>query len=346
MPKPKRKQIVKKSVAETPSPRVMGKGLRGKWTAIIITVLVILLILVIIGISYYPTYIAPFRITVVSVDDVNIRMDYFIKRCKAAGSDPMYMLTQIAQELTIKLEAPIYGLKVTPEAIEQALREMAQGASENITDSEFKEWYRQRLNEVGLSNSEYRDIIGTGLLSSYFYDYLTERMPTAIEQIHLHVILLDTEEEAIEVKARLDKGEKFADLAKELSLDALSRDNGGDLGWVPQNAIYESMYDSIIFDLDINTISEPLAYYDSSVQDYTSPAYVNYYLFMVSEKADAREVDEKYLTTVKNKFFEGWLSQSMGLHKISFRGFNNGFDSETYAWINWQMSKIDKSSSD
>lgn len=284
MPKSKRKRSEKRSVAETPSPVVAGKDRRGRWTALIIAGLVILLILVIIGISYYPTYYAPFRITVVTVDDVNIRMNYFIKRCKAAGSDPMYMLTQIAQEETIKLEAPLYGLKVTPEVIDQALREMAQGDNQTISDSEFKEWYRQRLNEIGLSNSEYRDIITTSILSSYFFDYLSTRMPTAVKQIHLHVILLDTEEEANEVKSRLEKGEDFAKLARELSLDALSRDNGGDLGWVPQGAVYESIYDSVIFDLDVNTVSEPLAYYDSSVQDYTSPAYVNFYLLRFQKR--------------------------------------------------------------
>lgn len=340
MPKPKRKRIEKRSIAEAPIPQGIEKGRRGRWTTFIIIGLVILLILVILGISYYPTYIAPFRITVVTVDDTNIRMDYFLRRCRAAGSDPMYMLTQIAHEEIIKLEAPIYGIEVTPEAIDQALREMAQGQSETISDSEFKEWYRQRLNETDLSNSEYREIVGTQLMSSYFYDYLSARMPTAVEQIHLHVILLDTEEEANEVKARLEAGEDFANLARELSLDAISQDNGGDLGWVPQGAVYESIYDSVIFDLDINTVSEPLAHYDSSVQDYSSPAYINYYLFKVSEKADARKVEEKYLTTLKNKFFEDWLSQSMSLHIIRYHGFNNGFDSETYAWMNWQLSKI------
>jgi hypothetical protein len=340
MPKPKRKRTEKRSAAEASSPQVIDKGRKGKWGGFIIVGLVVLLILVILGISLYPTYIAPFRITVVSVDDINIRMDYFLKRCKAAGSDPLSMLTQIANEETLKLEAPVYGIKVTPEAIDQALREMAQGESETISDSEFKEWYRQRLNEIGLSNSEYRDIIGTSLLASYFYDYLSTRMPTTVEQIHLHVILLDTEEEANEVRTRFETGEDFADLARELSLDNASRDNGGDLGWVPEGAVYNSIYDTIIFELDINTMSEPLAYYDTNIEDYTSPAYVNYYLFMVSEKAEAREVDEQYLTALRNNYFDEWLSQSMSLHTIYYHGFNNGFDSETYAWINWQLSKI------
>jgi hypothetical protein len=345
MPKPKRKRTEKRSAAEKLSPQVTVKDRKGRWGAFIIAGLVIILILVILGISYYPTYIAPFRISVVTVDDVNIRMNYFLKRCKAAGADPLSMLTQIADEEVIKLEAPNYGISVTPETIDQALRQMAQGDSETISDSEFKEWYRQRLNEIGLSNSEYRDIIGTSLMASDFYDYLSTRMPTAVKQIHLNVILVDTEEEANQVQERWENGESFADLAREFSLDANSRENGGDIGWVPQGAVYESRYDSVIFDLDVNTLSEPLAYYDSSVEDPASPAFVNYYIFMVSEKADARQVDDQYLPTLRDNYYQTWLSQSMSLHTIYYHGFHDGFDSETYAWINWQLSKINKSSS-
>jgi hypothetical protein len=27
-------------------------------------------------------------------------------------------------------------------------------------------------------------------------------------------------------------------------------------------------------------------------------------------------------------------------HDIKYHGINNGFDSETYAWINWQLQKL------
>ena len=340
MSKSKKKRTAKRAVEQAPSPKVIERDWKGKRTGFIIAAVVIIIILVIIGISYYPTYVAPFRSVIITMDDVSIRMDYFLKRCRAAGSDPLAMLTNLAQEELIKLEAPRYGIEVTPQDVDQQLRRIAAGQSESITESEFKEWYRQRLSETGLSNSEYKDIIATTLLSSYLYEYLVARMPTVAEQVHLHTILLDTEEEAEEVRARLEAGEDFADLARELSLDPISRENGGDLGWVPRGIAYESRYDSVIFDdLSTGIVSEPLAYYDASVTDPTSPAMVNYYLFMVSEKADAREVDEEYIPTLETNFFNSWLSQSMLLYDINYHGFNNGFDSETYAWINWQLSK-------
>ena len=339
MPKSKKKRTARRTEEQAPSAKAKKINWKEKRPAFIIGAVVIVFMLVIFGISYYPTYIAPLRLTVVTVDDVSIRMDYFLKRCRASGSDPMAMLTNLAQEEIIKKEAPIYGIEASSEQIDQALRTIAGGATGNITESEFKEWYRQRLNETGLSNSEYREITATSILGSSLFLYVAERTSTAVEQVHLHTILLDTEEEAYDVLARLEAGENFADLAMELSMDAISRENGGDLGWIPRRVAYDSRFDSVIFDLSIGTVSEPQAFYDASVEDPESPALVNYYLFLVTEKSDAREVDEEYLSNFMDDAFNDWIVAKMGTYDIKYSGFNNGFDSETYAWINWQLSK-------
>ncbi len=336
MPKAKKKQTARRPVEQLPATVSTRPQ---TFTGVIIALAVIVIILIIVGVGWYQSYAAPYGRTVITVDDISLRMDYFIKRCRASGTDPMYMLTNLTKEVIIKLEAPKYGIKVTPEDIDRELRRIAGGASGNITESEFKEWYRQRLNETKLSNSEYREITATSIMASYLYEYVAARMNTIVEQVHLNVIMVDTKEDAEKVRARWEKGESFADLARELSLDATSRDKGGDLGWVPRGVVYESRYDDIIFSLSTDNISEPLVYYDTSITDPTSPAYDSYYLFMVSEKADARQVDEKYLPTLANNAFNNWISEAMGLHKISYHGLHNGFDSETYAWINWQLSK-------
>ncbi|MFL0248000.1 peptidylprolyl isomerase [Candidatus Clostridium stratigraminis] len=53
------------------------------------------------------------------------------------------------------------------------------------------------------------------------------------DQIHVAHILVATEAEAKSVKDRLNKGESFAAVAKAVSTDTGSKDNGGDLGTVP-----------------------------------------------------------------------------------------------------------------
>ncbi|GAJ14605.1 unnamed protein product, partial [marine sediment metagenome] len=119
-------------------------------------------------------------------------MAYFIKRARLAtgAQDAISSTLQgLTDELLIKQGAPRYGIEATPEDIDQELRRIARGESETISESEFKEWYRQQLNESKLSNSEYRDLIYTGLLAAHLYGYLAERVPTVTEHVHLHAIV-------------------------------------------------------------------------------------------------------------------------------------------------------------
>jgi foldase protein PrsA len=217
---------------------------------------------------------------------------------------------------------------------------MATGDGEPITQSEFKEWFRQLINDSRLSEEEYHDIIATQLMAEFFYEVISDAAPTTAEQVRLHIILTDTEEEAEETRARWAAGESFADLAREVSLDPMTRDKGGDYGWIPRGVAFESRLDDVAFELEIDQVSQPLPYYDTAATDPNSPSYVNYHLIMVTEKSDSREVDEEYLDTVYAGAFDDWLNQLYGQHEIQYHGINNGFDSETYAWINWQLQKL------
>jgi peptidyl-prolyl cis-trans isomerase C len=54
---------------------------------------------------------------------------------------------------------------------------------------------------------------------------------------HTKHILSQTKTEAEKIIQRLDKGEKFEDLAKKESTDTSSKDSGGDLGWLQPNTM-------------------------------------------------------------------------------------------------------------
>ncbi len=310
-----------------PGSKAVARDRKGRRTAFIIASVVIVLILIIVGVSLYLNA-APFRRIIITVDDASINMDYFLKKTRLAGTDPMVMLEQLTDELLIKIEAPRYGIEVSPEDIDQELRRIARGESETISENEFKEWYRQVLNEIALSDSEYKEIIATGLLANRLHEYLAERVPTVAEQIHLHAILLETYEDTERIRARWEAGEDFADLAREVSLDEVSGEKGGDLDWVPRG-ILPPRFDDTVFSLAIDDVSEPLTY----VSDPTS-AEIFYYLFMVSEKAVAREIDEGSLQILKAKALDDWLLEEVQFHKIEYN-----FNSEIYAWLSWQLAK-------
>jgi len=328
MSQSKKKRRDSKAVEKAPSAKAIGRRWKWSWERSIIVLVVIALMAVIIGVFHYQNNVAPFRLIVIRVDGTSIRMDYFLKKARLAGvNNPLIILEQLTKEQIIKLEAPGYGIEVSPEDINQQLRRIARGRSETISESEFKEWYRQQLNETGLSDSEYKESIATLLLATRLQEYLARRMPTVAEQVHLYAILVETYEDAEKIRARWEAGEDFADLAREVSLDRESKEKGGDLGWVPRGVMASGL-DYVAFELNPGDVSQPLQTGEGGC-----------YLLMVSEKADARELDERSLQRLRDRALEDWLSEEMKFHEITWHGFNNGFDSETNAWITWQLAK-------
>lgn len=320
------------SAGQAAARRARERERKHRRTAYIIAGVVVAIVLTIFGVFYYQNLIAPFRKVVMKVDDVEIRMGYFIERTRLAGSDPMDMLNSLATETVIKLEAPDYGINATPQDIDRELRRIAVGGSENLTisEAEFKEWYRQKLNDLGVSDEFYRDITRTRLLLNRLQEYVVQQTSTVVEHAYLHLITVLTRDEAVEAKSRLDAGESFATVAREMSPDA-SKENGDEIGWMPRGA--SNFYD-VVFAVNISESIGPLPF---SADPYSQPSL--YYIIMASEK-EVRQADEKYIPAIQALAWERWLETAPLRHSVTYHGISGGgFDSETLAWVNYQLAK-------
>ncbi|WP_137743612.1 peptidylprolyl isomerase [Robertmurraya siralis] len=76
-------------------------------------------------------------------------------------------------------------------------------------------------------------------------------------QIKARHILVEDEATAKEVKAKLDDGGDFAELAKEYSQDPGSAEEGGELGWFGPGMMVQP-FEEAAYALDVNEISEPV----------------------------------------------------------------------------------------
>jgi parvulin-like peptidyl-prolyl isomerase len=127
-------------------------------------------------------------------------------------------------------------------------------------------------------------------------------------EVRVYGILLGNQPDAEAVRARLNAGEDFATVAKEVSLDPNTKDNGGDFGWLGVNNIKTNYTFGEKFnpdDLETGVVSAPLA----DILEYTPGGY---WIYKVIEKEDNREVAFADVTLLGNTILQEWLN---GLEK-------------------------------
>lgn len=127
------------------------------------------------------------------------------------------------------------GIEVTDEDLDAAMEDQIDQAGGQEAFDEF-------LGSIGLSEDEFRELIVADLvrrdqLQAELSEEVTDEAVEAAYEAQLETnvnsrhILVDTEDEAEDILARLDDGEDFGDLAQELSTDEGSGAAGGDLGF-------------------------------------------------------------------------------------------------------------------
>lgn len=76
-------------------------------------------------------------------------------------------------------------------------------------------------------------------------------------QLWLRQIVVSTPEAAQAVKARLDRGDSFEDIAKTSSIDRVSAAKGGDLGWVRKGRLHPEV-EAVVFQMKPKQVSGPI----------------------------------------------------------------------------------------
>ena len=115
--------------------------------------------------------------------------------------------------------------------------------------------YRRRALRDAFFDKKIRDGVGEAEIKA-FYDKQAEASK-ANPQVRARHILVEKEEEAKALRARIAKGEDFAKLAAETSKDTGSGKQGGDLGYM-QRGQTVAPFEAQLFQLKPGEISDPV----------------------------------------------------------------------------------------
>ena len=195
--------------------------------------------------GYYKDRVGPSHEVVIKVNNSSFTMGYYVNMLDAYTQDidqnQIYFMTDtvtttITQTELLKQEAKSLGIEVAPEEIDAKIKE----------------------NELP-NNETYRDIVSAGLLVDKVKEYFDSQLPDTMEQAHLQVMLVESQEVASEVMTKIENGGNFTALADEFSYSPQIED---DLGWLPRELMPNTFIEDAAFNITPGNTSQPI--YDES----------------------------------------------------------------------------------
>jgi len=245
--------LARKKKVEKPKPRVSEHQLT-RWEKqkkrqriiLIVGVSIIVAALLIVGVGWFLSQYQPMHQTVIRVNDTEFNMKYYIDMLKVYSWNQSESYIQyISDEVVKNIER------------NELVRQEALKLGISISEDEVTE----ELESYDLPDDKVRrDIVRTQLIIRRLLDeYFDPQVPVTAEQVHLLAMLLESKPQATEVEARLGKGESFAEIAGELSLDYLSKTNQGDFDWHPKVILNELLPEMVVahaFNAKTGTLSQ------------------------------------------------------------------------------------------
>ena len=239
---------------------------------LILGIFIIVAVLGIVGVGWYIGQYQPLHQTVIRVNDTEFNMKYYVEMLKLSGGN------QPAQYMQLLADNAVKSIEQN-ELIKQGALKLGISVSDDAVNEELK--------KSDLPNNDvYRDLVRSQLLTRKLLDeYFEQQVPISAEQRHVMAMLLEGEAQATEVRARLENGEGFTELAGEFSLDYFSKTNQGDFGWHPEVILNELLPTHVVeyaFNYEAGVLSQPI--YDEEIGKE-----VGYWLITVLDRNEEEE---------------------------------------------------------
>lgn len=223
------------------------------------------------GYGIWNEQVKPFHQPALKINGVTYDTDYYIKYLDiySKGMDAT-QITSTADNIPKIIQYNQAVIKSAPEL----------GISVSNDD------ISKGLKTVGFPDDKARrDAVEASMLvNSMMKDYFDKQVPASMEQVNTQALLVESADTADKLRARLAAGDNFTAMASENSLDPLTKDNGGKLGWLPKGfadvmlgSLGNSVLKDVPFTLQAGELSQPI--FDGMV---TKP--IGYWVVQVTEK--------------------------------------------------------------
>jgi parvulin-like peptidyl-prolyl isomerase len=156
-------------------------------------------------------------------------------------------------------------------------------------------WFTAMNEASSFTQQDFEYLIEGAILREKLEEQLKADVPTTSEQVHARHILVETQEEAEEILARLNAGEPFEALAIEMSLDTGNKDEGGDLDWFPRGYMVPE-FEEAAFALEPGEVSGVVE------------TMFGYHIIRIEDRDPNREMDIYALEQAQYEAIDRWFS--------------------------------------
>jgi peptidyl-prolyl cis-trans isomerase C len=211
--------------------------------------------------------------------------------------DPEYrrlVLDALIESLLIRQAAAAAGIAVSPEAVDAQLAELRAAIG---SDDDFNAW----LAANQWTEAEFREALANEMVTGEMRDRVTASVPRVAEQVNARYLQVDNAALAQELRQRAVAGDDFAFLARQNSLDRITGENGGLLGFFARGSLLLPQVEEAAFALQPGEISEVIAVTDPN-------GLQTFYIVQVIERDPQRTLEADMQYVLLQRAFAEWLA--------------------------------------
>ncbi|MGB8253001.1 MAG: peptidylprolyl isomerase [Anaerolineaceae bacterium] len=202
------------------------------------------------------------------------------------GVEPKTMiLDELVDEVLLSQSAYLSGFQLSDTDLETRINQLAKqlGSTQALLDWQSRNGY----SEADLRRSLRRSVDAT-----WMRDKIISAVPLEVEQILARQILLTDEQTALAVKAQLDSGVDFTNLAYQYDPVA-----GGDLGWFPRGVLN-------VPEVESAALATETGKYTDVVK-----STIGWHIILVVERDFTKELSPDALLSLRHQALSQWLAE-------------------------------------
>jgi len=210
-----------------------------------------------------------------------------------AADATQQVLDALIERQLIAQAAAAEGIAVAPDAVAAKLTELR---ATYATPAEFDAW----LQTNGYTEDEFREALAVEMIIGEMTTRVTADVPTTAEQVRARYIQIDDAALAQNVLDRARAGDDFAFLAEQNSVDRVTAEIGGDLGFFARGSLLVPEVEAAAFALQPEEISNVIAVTGADGK-------TTYYIIQVTERDPERELTADATSALWQATFSEWL---------------------------------------